>query len=557
MSAAAAVAIAFATTPAFAEDLSKASRFGSWGYELKSGDPQVKPGDDFFRFSQGLALDQMEIPADRSRYGNFDKLATLSEARVRAVLDKAAARPTPQTEKIGAFYKSFLDEQRVEKLGAQPMAADLAAVRAITSKAALARLQGATTDNFGASFFNVSIDSDLKDPSRYAFYLSQAGLGLPSRDYYLDEKFADKKAAYEKYIASTLKLAGWPNPEANAKAVLAMETKIAEASWTRADRADPDKIYNPMTLAELEAFAPGYDWRAYMAGAHAGHVQNVIAAENTAFPKIAQVYAETPLETLKAWQAFTIADSASPFLSKAFEQNAFEFRDKVLSGQLEQKTRWRRAVNATNGALGEAVGREYVAAYFPPDAKAKMDALVNDLRTAMAGRIQKVSWMSDETRVKALDKLSRFNVKIGYPSKWRDYAALEVTEGDLYGNVERAAAFEWARQLSRLDQPVDREEWGMTPQRVNAYYNPPNNEIVFPAAILQPPFFDPDADPAINYGAIGGVIGHEITHGFDDDGRKFAGDGSLTNWWTEGDLERFTAETRKLGAQYEAMEVLP
>lgn len=554
LSAAAAAAIACAAyaAPSFAQDdLTQAPRYGVWGYE-RGGDPAVKPGDDFYRFSQGLATDQMQIPADRSRYGNFDKLTTLSEARVHAMLEKLSP-----DDKIGAYYRSFMDEKAVEALGAKPLAADLAALRAIKSREELARLQGATTDKFGRSFFNVFTDSDLKDPNRYGLYISQGGLGLPNRDYYLEPQFAEKKAAYEGYIARTLKLAGWDNPEANAKAILALETKIAEASWKLADQRDPEKIYNPMSPAELEKLAPAFPWKAYMEGAHIAGVPTVIASEKTAFPKIAEIYASTPLETLKAWEAYTIADSASPFLSKAFDQNVYEFRNKVLQGQQEQKSRWRRAVTATNGAMGEAVGERYVAEYFPPESKAKMDALVGDLKAAMGGRIQRVDWMTPETKAKALDKLSKFSVKIGYPTKWRDYSKLDVRADDLYGNVERAAAFEWKRQVDRLNDPVDRAEWGMTPQTVNAYYNPPNNEIVFPAAILQPPFFDPDADPAINYGAIGGVIGHEITHGFDDDGRKFSGEGKLENWWSPADLAKFEAETKKLGAQYSAMEPLP
>ena len=555
--AAAAITCAALSAPAFADDVEKAPSYGSWGYDLSARHLSTRPGDDFYRYAQGAGTDKLEIPADRSRFGNFDVLSTLSEARVRALLDKAAANPAGPDAKIGAYYGAFMDEARAEKLGAAPMKADLDAVRAVKTKPELTRLQGATTDNFGASFFNVYIDSDLKDPDRYALYLSTGGLGLPDRDYYLDEKFAEKKAAYEKYVAQMLTLAGWARPAENAKAIVAMETKIADASWKRADRHDPEKIYNPMTVAELEAMAPGYQWRAYMDGAHIGQVGRVIASENTAFPKIAAIYAETPLDVLKAWQAFTIADAAAPYLSKKLVDANFEFRSKTLSGTPQQKPRWRRGVTATNGALGEAVGERYVAAYFPPESKAKMDALVADLKTAMGGRIERLDWMSPETKAKAMDKLRKFTVKIGYPETWRDYSRLEVVKDDLYGNVERAGAFDWAREVARLDQPVDKKEWGMTPQTVNAYYNPPNNEIVFPAAILQPPFFDPDADPAINYGGIGGVIGHEITHGFDDDGRKFSGDGKLENWWTEADLARFTAETQRLTAQYGEMEPLP
>jgi len=553
--AAAAFVAAFAAAPASAQDdLSSAPRYGSWGFELKSGDNNVKPGDDFYRFAEGLATDQMQIPADRSRYGSFDKLTALSEARVHAVLDNAAEKATPQNEKIGGFYKAFMDEAKIEALGAKPLSADLDAIHAAKTREALAHLQGGTTDRFGRAFFDVSIDPNLNDSDHYAVYLSQGGLGLPDRDYYLEPKFAEKKAAYQAYVASTLKLAGWAEPDRYAKAIVDLETQIAAASWAKADSHDPEKINNPMTVAELEKAAPGYPWKAYLDGAHVAGVPKFIVAEKTAFPKIAAIYAATPIDVLQAWEAYTTADGASPFLSKAFVDNNFAFRNKTLQGQPEQKARWRRAVTATNGALGEAVGAEYVAAYFPASSKAQMEDLVANLKTAMAGRIQNVSWMSPETKAKALEKLAKFRVKIAYPDKWRDYAKLSVDPSDAYGNVERAAAFEWARQVARLNQPVDRDEWGMTPQTVNAYYNWGNNEIVFPAAILQPPFFDPDADPAINYGGIGGVIGHEITHGFDDDGRKFNGDGMLANWWTPEDLAKFTEKTKELGAEYSEME---
>ncbi len=555
LSAAAAAAIVCATsTSTFAADPTEAPKYGTWGVDLSARHLSTKPGDDFYRYTQGAATDRLDIPADRSRYGNFDLLATLSESQVKALLEAAAKNPKGEQAKVGAFYKAFMDEAKVEKLGAKPLKADLDAVRAVTSREELARLQGATTDRFGSAFFGVGIYADLKDPDRYAVYLGQGGLSLPDRDYYLDAQFADKKAAFEAYVARMLTLAGWDSPAANAKAVVEMETRIAGASWKRADRSDPDKTYNPATLAELEALAPAYPWKPYLAGAHLAGVERVIVAENTAFAPIAAIYAETPIEVLKAWQAFTVADNAAPSLSKAFVGAHFDFRSKTLSGIPQQRPRWRRAVSATNNALGEAVGERYVAAHFPAESKAKMEALVADLKVAMRGRIERVEWMGPETKAKALEKLSKFKVKIGYPDKWRDYSALTVSEGDLYGNVERGAAFEWARQVARLDEPVDKTEWGMTPQTVNAYYDPTVNEIVFPAAILQPPFFDPDADPAVNYGGIGAVIGHEITHGFDDDGRKFDGDGKLTNWWTEADVARFEVETKRLGEQFSAME---
>ena len=316
------------------------------------------------------------------------------------------------------------------------------------------------------------------------------------------------------------------------------------------------KTYNAMTPAELAAMAPGFDWAAYLAAADLGSVNRVVVLEKTAFPKIAALFAATPIATLQAWQAFNVADNASPFLSKRFADANFEFRNKTLSGQPQQKPRWKRAAAVIDAQVGEAVGKVYVAKYFPPESKARMEALIGGLRSALAARIQRVSWMSPATKAKAQEKLAQFTVKVGYPVKWRDYGALTISPTDLTGDVVRATAFEWARQVNRLNQPVDRDEWGLTPQTVNAYYNPTQNEIVFPAAILQPPFFDPTADPAVNYGAIGGVIGHEMTHGFDDEGRQFDGTGALADWWAPQDAAKFTVQAQRLGAQYSAFEPL-
>jgi putative endopeptidase len=354
-----------------------------------------------------------------------------------------------------------------------------------------------------------------------------------------------------------LGLAGWPEPEANAKAIVAMEDEIAQVSWAKSDQRDDNKTYNPMTIAELAKSAPGFDWRVYMAAAELPGVDRIIFDENTAAPKIAAIFAKTPVPVLQAWLAFNVVDNAAPQLSKRFADAQFEFRDKTLTGQPEQRPRWKRAVTLVNALMGEAVGRLYVETYFPPESKAKMEQLVANLRAAMAARIQKVDWMSPETKTQALAKLAKFNVKIGYPVKWRDYSSLQVSPGDLYGDVLRAAAFEWRRQVHRLNQPVDKTEWGMTPQTVNAYYSQTHNEIVFPAAILQPPFFDPNADMAVNYGAIGSVIGHEMTHGFDDEGRKSDGDGALRDWWTAADSAKFDAKAKAFGAEYAAFDVLP
>jgi putative endopeptidase len=459
-------------------------------------------------------------------------------------------------QRIAAIYKSYMDEARVEQLDARPLQADLQAIRAANTKAGIARLWGASNSGFGGSWFGTGISDDAKAPDRYVTYMGQGGLGMPDRDYYLDAKFAPQKAKYQQYIATVLGYAGWANPAVSAKQIVDLETRIAQAHWTRAESRDRDKTYNPMTPAELTAFAPGFDWTGYMQAAQLGGVQKVVLRQNTAIPKMTGIFNETPVATLQTWSAFHLVNQAAPYLSKRFADAQFDFYGKTLSGQPEQRERWKRAVSFTDGSIGESVGRIYVARYFTPDAKAKMDALVGNLRTALQARLDTLAWMGPETKAKAQEKLSKFDVKIGYPSKWRDYSALRADAGDLYGNAERVSAFEWAYDVGRMNGPVDETEWGMTPQTVNAYYSSVKNEIVFPAAILQAPFFDPDADPAVNYGGIGGVIGHEIIHGFDDQGRKSNGDGLLTEWWTPEDEAKFEAQAAKLGAQYESYDVL-
>jgi len=560
---AAAAAAILSTGAASAQTLSAADlaspRFGTWGVDLSGRATAVKPGEDFFRFANGTYLDQLEIPADRSTFGNFHALRDLSERRTAALVSSLAAGPGGDADaaRIGAFYKSFMDEARVDALAATPLKRDLDLIRAANDRDDLAGVMGRAPKSFHTAIFGLYIYADAKAPEAYGVYLRQAGLGLPDRDYYLQPQFAEQKAKYELYVAQVLGLAGWPDAQAAAKAIVAFETNIAQVSWTRAEQRDRDKTHNAMTLAELEAAAPGFAWRRFLGEAGVANRPHLIVGEDTAIPKIAALYAATPLETLKAWTAFGLADNAAPYLARSFADARFEFRNKVLSGQPEQRERWKRGVSALEMGMGEAVGRLYVEQYFPPDAKAKMDALVAELKLAMGRRLDRADWMSAETKAQARDKLSKFTVKIGFPSKWRNYSSLDVREDDLYGNVERAVAHSWAYDVDRVDGPVDREEWGMTPQTVNAYYSPTMNEIVFPAAILQPPFFDPDADPAVNYGAIGAVIGHEITHGFDDQGRKSDGDGRLREWWTAEDAAKFESQAERLGAQYSAYEPLP
>ena len=530
--------------------------YGTWGFDLSGRKTEVKPGDDFFAYANGTYLARTEIPSDRTRFGNFDQLSVLSENRVRGILEDAMSAPTARTARIGAFYKAFMDADRIEQLGAAPIAPDLARIKAAATRDDLITLMGDHT-RLHRALFGIYIGPDAKDPTRYAVESGSGGIGMPDKDYYLKPAFAATKAKYETYVAQMLTLAGWPDAEARAKDVVAFETRMAEASWERAERRNRDKTYNPMTPDELAAYAPGFDFKRLLVASDLGAVNRIILSDNTAFPKKAAIFAETPIETLKAWMAFGVADASAPYLSKAFVDAQFEFRSRTLGGQPEQRPRWKRAVAATNSALGEAVGEIYVAKYFPADSKAKMLELVANVRAALSARIDRLDWMSAETKTAAQAKLAKFTVKIGYPDHFRDYSAVVVKADDLYGSALSAEAADWTRDVVRLNQPVDRTEWGMTPQTVNAYYNPSLNEIVFPAAILQPPFFDPKADPAVNYGGIGGVIGHEISHGFDDQGRKSNGDGALKDWWTTEDAERFDARAAKLGAQYDAIEPIP
>ncbi|MDH5829170.1 M13-type metalloendopeptidase [Luteimonas sp. M1R5S18] len=534
----------------------EARRYGSWGIDTAGMDTAVRPGEDFFAYASGRWANTTQIPADQSSYGNFRVLRDLSEARVRALVEsypKGDPATGGDAAKIATLYGDFLDEAAVEALGAAPLQPFIAELKAAPDKTALARLI-ADRGGFGGGMFGLFVSDDQRDPDRYTLYLSQSGLGLGDREMYLRENFAPQRERYLSYIAQLLELAGWEDPKANAAAVMALETRIAEAHWTRAESRDRDKTYNPTPLAEFDRVAPGFPWQAFFEASGVDQAPVAVVRQDSAVPKMAEIFADTELATLKAWQAFHATDEAAPLLSKAFANAHYEFREKFLSGQPEPRERWKRGVSFVEDAMGEAIGRDYVALYFPPDAKAKMDDLVANVKLAMGARLDALDWMSDATKAEARAKLAGFGLKIGHPDEWRDYSGLEVRPGDLFGNAMRAREFEWEYRRSRLGKQVDKAEWGMTPQTVNAYYNSVKNEIVFPAAILQPPFFDPDADPAVNYGAIGGVIGHEIIHGFDDQGRKSDGEGVLRDWWTAEDAAKFEAQAAKLGAQYEAYE---
>ncbi|HST91927.1 MAG TPA: M13-type metalloendopeptidase [Brevundimonas sp.] len=536
-------------------------KYGTWGVDLNGRDTSVNPGDSFMRYANGGALDRMQIPSDRTSYGSFALLRELSDNRVKAMVEGLSARTDltagSDEQKIADAYRSYMDVERIEALDAQPLQPYLAAIRAANTHDLAAVYMGQTQGRLGGSIFGTGIGADQKSPTRYVVTTSQSGLGLPSRDYYLEERWASKKALYQAYVARMLGMVGWENPEQAAADVLAFENRVAEAHWTAAENRNRDETYNEYTIARLAEEAPGFPWQDYYTAVGVGEVPRLIVRQDTALPKIAAIYAETPIAVIQAWQAFHTTDQAAPRLSNRFADAQWEFRSRDLSGQPMQRPRDKRGVTFAEGLLGEAIGRQYVAEYFPAESKAKMEDLVANLRTALGNRIRTYEWMSPETQAAAADKLAKFTVKIGYPNKWRDYSALEVRPDDLFGNAERAGLFRWNYQLNRLNDPVDKTEWGMTPQTVNAYYNSTNNEIVFPAAILQPPFFDPDADPAVNYGGIGGVIGHEIGHGFDDQGSKSDGDGVLRSWWTPQDRANFDGLTKRLGEQYAQFEPLP
>jgi putative endopeptidase len=557
-----ALACSFATVHVSAAPTA-APVYGDWGFDAAGMDASVRPGDDFFKYANGTWATKTVIPADRSVYGVDAVLSDEAEAHVRGILEAKPRGPgvggglAADGIKIRAAYAAFMDQKRIDALGAAPIAVDLAAIRHAATRSDLAGLMGQAHDGFQASIFRMGINADVKAPTHYAVYIGQGGLGLPDRDYYLQPGFAKKKAAYQAYVAQLLTLAHWRDPAGSAQAIVDFETQIARDSWTRAEGRDPVKTYNPMSLAELNKAAPGFDWSRFMAGANLAKVDRVVIRQSSAIPKIAADYAAAPMTTLKAWAAFHVADAAAPYLDQGFEQAEFEFRNKLLRGQQVEQARWKRGVAFVNEGMGEAVGRIYVAEYFPGEAKAKIDDLVGRLKIALGERIDHLDWMSPETKGKARAKLAQFTVKIAYPAVWRDYSMLKVSSTNAVGDVRAFQAFEWRRQVGRMDGPVDRTEWGMTPQTVNAYYNPSQNEVVFPAAILAPPYFDPNADMAANFGGIGGVIGHEMTHGFDDQGRQYDGAGVLTDWWTKADAEKFTTEAKKLNAQYDTYSPYP
>ena len=450
-------------------------QYGTWGFDETGIDAKANPRDSFFDYANGAWYARTEIPADKSSYGMGTAVYDRTQEQLRTLIDSAGkmhGAPDSDAGKIGGLYNAFMDEARLEQLDATPIQPELDRIRAAKTKTDMAAIMGHAIGGFGGSIFYNGVAIDAKDSEHYAIYAGQSGLSLPDRDYYLSDAFKDKKAAYRAYIAKMLGMINWPDADKRADEILAMETAIAQASWSRAESRDRDKTYNATTFVALEKDAPGFAWTAWAQASGLPKDGRVIIAQNTAFPKIAKIFADTPMETLQAWEAFRVVDETAPSLSKRFVDAQFDFRGKTMSGQQENRPRWKRGVSLVDGSLGEMVGKQYVAEYFPPASKAAMVDLVGQLRVALHDRIEHLAWMSPETKAKAEQKLDKFGVKIGYPNKWRDYSALKIDAGDLVGDIRRSGEFEHAYDLSHLGKPVDKEEWGMTPQTVNAYYNP-------------------------------------------------------------------------------------
>ena len=527
------------------------AKIGDYGLDLTARDTAADPGDDFERYASGAWIDRTEIPGDRPSVGSFYNLREDVTEQVNGLVTDA-----PAGTQYGALYASFMNEKAIERAGITPLLGELAKVDAIADKSEFARYMGATYGKFGGTLFGAGPYADPDDPTMNALWMFSGGLGLPEKDYYFNDKFAEKRIAYLEYLQRTFANIGVKDPREAASRVMTFETYVAEMNWDVEQTRDIDKINNPMSAPELAAYAPDFDWDAFFAGHKIPPQDRIIVTDNTAIKAIAQLYKSTDLETLKLWQKARITHQASPYLTKKMVDSRFEYTSE-LNGTTEQRARWKRAVDTIDGSLGELVGEAYVAEYFPKIAKTRMDELVKNLKLAMGDRIRENDWMSADTKEAALDKLARMDVMVGYPEEFRDYSQLPMSEDDLYGNMVAATQFNADYELSDVGKPVDRKKWGMNPQTVNAYNGGLENKMVFPAGILQPPFFDPWADPAVNYGAIGVVIGHEISHGFDDQGRKIDATGAVRDWWTTADAERFKVEAKKFGDQYAQFEVVP
>lgn len=533
------------------------------GIDLATFDKTVRPQDDAFMHVNGVWLAKTEIPADKSSYGSFDILVDQSQADLRAIVEDAAKAPDKSpgsdAQKIGDFYESFMNEERVEQLGRTPLQTELASIEALTTKTDLAR--------YFARMYKLNlinplvgyVDGDAQQPDREILYVIQGGLGLPDRDYYLqnEAKLREYREKYVVFLTNLLKLADQTAPEASAKDIFGLETRLARAHWTNVESRDAVKTYNKRALTDLPKEFPGFDWAAWTSELGIAQASALVISQPSYVKTFAATFNELPVERWKPYLRASLVNGSAPYLSKAFADTEFGFYGQTLRGIKENEPRWKRAVNTINGNLGEMLGNLYVERHFTPQAKARMEQLVENLRAAFREGIDGLEWMSPDTKKEAQEKLARFRPKVGYPSKWRDYSRVQVMKDDLMGNVARAFIAESEYQLGKVGKPVDPEQWGMTPQTVNAYYNPVRNEIVFPAAILQPPFFNLEADDAVNYGAIGGVIGHEMGHGFDDQGRRFDAKGVLRDWWAPKDAEEYMKRAKLLVEQYSRNEPLP
>ncbi|PKM18939.1 MAG: peptidase M13 [Gammaproteobacteria bacterium HGW-Gammaproteobacteria-15] len=571
--AAASVALALGLTACNKQDTTQTQTPAAAAVEAKTAlvsgidqqyfDPAVKFSEDFFLAINGKWLAETPIPADKASYGSFHILNDNSQQAVKAIIDEVAARADLKAgsdeQKLGSFYNSFMDETTIEKLGLSPLQPQLDAIQAVTDKSQLAALFASLQRDGVAIPFGWYVNNDAKNSSEYAVYLGQGGLGLPDRDYYFkdDEASVNIINQYKVYLTDMFTLAGNTDAAAAAERVYALEKALAEHHWTRLESRNADKTYNKMSATELNSSMGSFDWAAFASGAKLSTVTDIIVSQPSYFEGFSKVLADTDLQSWQDYLSIKAINGYADKLSSNFAERKFAFFGTTLSGIEQQQPRWKRAVDASDQVLGELTGKLYVERHFKPEAKARMEQLVANLIKAYEISIKELEWMTEETKVAALEKLSTFTPKIGYPDKWKDYSALEIKADDLVGNFMRASHWAYDDMLNKLGKPIDKAEWFMTPQTVNAYYNPVNNEIVFPAAILQPPFFNMEADDAVNYGGIGGVIGHEIGHGFDDQGAKYDGNGNLRNWWTEQDKGQFQARGAKLIGQYNRFEPLP
>jgi putative endopeptidase len=527
---------------------------GAFGIDTVQMDAAMKPGDEFYKYVNGKWLEHFEMPADKARYGEFDRLRDKSEEDIRTVLEELAKKTPPAgsvSQKVADLYNGWMDEATINGRGIEALKGDLDMIEAARRKSEIVLLMG-RFDYAGP--VGLYITPDPADTTKYVVNVTQGGLGMPNRDYYekTGQDFDRYRAAYKAYVANILQLIGDKSAVKSADAVYVLEKKIAHVQWTPEQQRDVRATNNPVDRAGLKKTIPAINWDAMLPVGGLGDVQHFVINETTALTEGAKLLDTVPVDTWKKYLAFHLASDYAAYLPTAFDEANFDFYSRTIRGIKQQRDRWKRGVNLLNQDIGEGVGELYVAKYFPPENKAKMDALVTNLRTAMGERLKTLSWMDDSTRAEAQKKLATFEPRIGYPVKWRDYSAMAIVPGKMFENIRAARKFEWDRQVGRLNQPVDRNEWNMNPQTVNAYYSSLMNQITFPAAILQPPFFDANADPAVNYGAIGAVIGHEMGHAYDDQGAEYDETGKIRNWWTPETASKFKAATQKLGAQYAA-----